>query len=84
MKFTVSWTADAEQALTRFWLGARDRISMDEAVVAIEHELATNPMNAGESRGGNYRLLIVEPMTVLFSVRPDDRLVKVVHITKRT
>ena len=84
MKFTVSWTAQAEQDLLRYWLGARDRISIDEAIVAIEHELATNPMNAGESRVGNYRVMIVEPLAVVFSVRPGDRLVKVVRITKRS
>jgi len=59
-------------------------LAIDEAIVAIEHELATNPLNAGESRGGNYRLMIVEPLAVVFSVRPDDRLVKVVQITKRS
>ncbi|MBC7821642.1 MAG: hypothetical protein IAG10_32550 [Planctomycetaceae bacterium] len=67
----------------RFWLGARDRISMDEAIVAIEQELATNPISAGESRAGNHRLLVIEPLAVVFSVRPDDRLVKVVRVTKR-
>ena len=84
MKFTVGWTPHAKADLARFWLAARDRISMDEAIVAIEHELATNPMNASESRSGRYRVLIVEPLAVLFSIRPDDRLVKVVHISKRT
>ena len=43
MKFTVSWTAQAEESLVRSWLGARDRISIDEAVAVIEHELSTNP-----------------------------------------
>ncbi len=84
MKFTVSWTAQAEKSLVRSWLGARDRISIDEAVVVIEHELATNPMNAGESRFGKFRVMTVEPISVVFSVSPDDRLVKVVQITKRT
>ena len=84
MKFTVSWATQAEQDLVSYWLGARDRISIDEAIVIIEHELATNPMSAGESRVGNYRVMTVEPLSVVFSVRPDDRLVKVVQVTKRT
>ena len=84
MKFTVNWTAKAEEALARYWLAARDRISIDEAIVVIEHELATNPMNVGESRFGNFRVMTIEPMFVVFSVWPDDRLVKIVQITKRT
>ena len=84
MKFTVGWTPDAKADLARFWLSARDRISIDEAIIAIEHELATNPMTAGESRVGNYRVMTVEPLSVIFSVRTEDRLVKVVRITKRT
>lgn len=84
MKFTVVWTAKAEQDFVRFWLDARDRISIDEAVASIEDALATNPMSAGESRVGNHRVLIVEPLAVVYSVWPDDRLVKVSQITKRT
>ena len=84
MKFTVSWTAQAEESLVRSWSRARDRISIDEAVAVIEHELATNPTNAGESRFGNFRVMTVEPISVVFSVWTDDRLVKVVQITKRT
>jgi len=83
MKFTVSWTTRAEQDLVRFWLAARDRISIDEAIAVIERELATNPTSAGESRNANFRVLTVEPMSVVFSVRHDDRLVKVVQVTKR-
>ena len=55
MKFTVVWTDSAEQDLAQFWLGARNRISIDEATQRIEAELATNPLHAGESRVGNGR-----------------------------
>ena len=84
MRFTVGWTPGAKADLLRFWLGARDRVSMDEAIEAIEHTLANNPLDAGESRFGNFRVMTVEPLSVVFSVRPDDRLVKVVQITKRS
>ena len=84
MKFTVVWTDSAEQDLAQFWLGARNRISIDEATQRIEAELATNPLHAGESRVGNVRVLTIEPLTVVFSVRPADRLVKVVQVTYHT
>lgn len=84
MKFTVTWTSKAEEEFTRYWLAARDRFSMDEALVAIENTLATNALGAGESRFGIFRVMTVEPLTVVYSVRPDDRLVKVVQVTKRS
>lgn len=83
MKFTVGWTPAAEQELLRFWLAARDRLSIDEAVQTIELQLATDPMNAGESRVGTVRVLIVEPLSVVFSVRVEDRFVKVIEISHR-
>ncbi len=83
MKFTVGWTSDAKRDLTRYWLDARDRVSINEAAADIEQSLATNPLEVGESRAGNVRVLIVEPLAVIFSVRPADRLVKVVQVTRR-
>jgi plasmid stabilization system protein ParE len=82
MKFTVTWTTNAEQELTRLWLAGRDRMAIDEAVAAIESTLATNPLDAGESRSGNVRIVIVEPLVVLVSIRELDRLVKVVHVAR--
>ena len=84
MKFTVGWTRSAEHDLARCWLEARDRHAIDEAVQRIEQELSSHPLDAGESRTGAMRILIVEPIAVFFSVRPDDRLVKVVQVTRRS
>ncbi len=84
MKFTVGWTPSAEHDLTRCWLESRDRQAIDEAVQRIEQELSSRPLDAGESRTGTMRVLIVEPIAVFFSVRPDDRLVKVVQVTRRS
>lgn len=81
MKYTVGWTPGAKHDLARFWLGARDRISIGEASEAIERQLSTDPLNAGESRVGRFRVLIVEPLVVVYSVQPEDRLVKVVQVT---
>ena len=84
MKFTDTWTPQAEQDLVRFWLAARDRQAIDEAAEVIEKQLTTNLLSAGESRVGPIRLLIVEPLAVVFLVRPDDRLVKVIQVTRRS
>lgn len=84
MKFTVGWTPSAEYDLTRCWLESRDRQAIDDAVQRIEQELSSRPLDAGESRTGAMRILIVEPIAVYFSVRADDRLVKVVQVTRRS
>ncbi len=80
MKCTVGWTPHAELELTRMWLSANDRAALTRAVEQIEVCLATDPEHAGESRVANLRIMIEPPVGVVFSVRPDDRLVKVVEI----
>jgi hypothetical protein len=43
----------------------------------IDRVLASNPLGAGESRGGNTRIVIERPLTVLYDVYPDDAMVEV-------
>jgi hypothetical protein len=43
----------------------------------IDPVLASNPLGAGESRGGNTRIVIERPLTVLYDVYPDDAMVEV-------
>jgi mRNA-degrading endonuclease RelE of RelBE toxin-antitoxin system len=83
MKFTVGWTPSAEHDLTCCWLESRDRQAIDEAVQRIEQELSSRPLEAGESRTGTMRVSIVEPIAAFYSVRADDRLVKVIQVTRR-
>jgi len=82
MKYTVTWRASAEQKLTQMWLEGRDREAINDATTQIEQILGTDPLNAGESRSGNYRVLVEDPLAVVFSVWPQDRLVKVVEVSR--
>jgi hypothetical protein len=47
------------------------------AADVIDRVLASNPLGAGESRGGNTRIVIERPLTVLYDVYPDDAMVEV-------
>lgn len=72
MRFTVTWTPLAKQALTQLWLSARDQHSVREAADRIDELLATAPMSVGESRVDPVRVLVVEPLSVFYSVRFQD------------
>ncbi len=82
MKYTVTWRPKAETTLTQMWLGGRDRQSIQEAAERIEQQLANWPLEVGESRVGNHRILIDDPLAVVYSVWPQDQVVKVVEVTR--
>ena len=80
MKFTVTWTPDAEAQLTRIWLAARDRTTLTAATHAIEQKLGTDPANAGESRDPGRRITIEEPLAVIFRVDETPYTVRVLRV----
>lgn len=82
MKFTVIWTPVAERELAELWLAADDKAEVARVSQAVERQLKIDPEHAGESRVGPIRLLLEPPLGFVFSVSPDDRLVKVVHVVQ--
>jgi plasmid stabilization system protein ParE len=77
MKWTVVYSRSAQDHLTNVWLDAVDPRAVADAADNIDRILATTPLEAGESRGGNSRILVERPLTVLYDVYPDDALVEV-------
>ena len=77
MRFTVSWTKEAEDTLTDLWLEAADRDAVKQASDTIDRLLASNPLGVGESRPVNFRILFEAPLGVVYDVRELDRHVKV-------
>jgi plasmid stabilization system protein ParE len=77
MRFTVVWQREAERRLAKIWADARDRQAVTDAADAIDALLRTAPLEVGESRVANVRVLVVLPLAVYYDVRPDDRLVSV-------
>lgn len=72
----------AEQELAELWLVADDKSEVTRVSQAVEEQLRIDPEHAGESRVGPIRLLLEPPLGFVFSVSPDDRLVKVVHVVQ--
>ena len=49
MKFTVTWSAEAENELCDLWLAANDRTEFSRQVAAIENDLRTSADELGEA-----------------------------------
>jgi hypothetical protein len=77
MTFTVVWKPEAERSLAKLWIKASDRQAVTEAGNAIDALLRTVPLEVGESRVSNMRILTVRPLSVYYDVREADRLVAV-------
>jgi hypothetical protein len=58
--------------LATIWLDAADRRAVSDAANAIDRQLGSDPLIAGESRDGNSRILLEDPLVVFFDVNEDD------------
>jgi hypothetical protein len=77
MKWTVKYRRLAKDDLAALWLDAPDRQVLAEAADAIDAELASDPLTAGEGRGGSRRLVINSPLAAYFVVDESTRTVTV-------
>jgi hypothetical protein len=77
MRWTVLYRVSAQDHLGDIWLNAPDQQAIADSADAIDRILASTPLDAGESRGGNSRIIIHQPLSVMFDVYPDDGLVEV-------
>ena len=77
MTYTVVWRPSAERALAEIWISAGDRRRVTDAANSIDALLRTAPLEVGESRMSNIRILTVLPLSVYYDVHEDDRLVAV-------
>jgi hypothetical protein len=77
MKWTVIYRPPAQDELAGIWLNAPDQQAVADAADEIDRLLARDPIKVGESRGGNSRIVIERPLTVLYDVYPEDAQVEV-------
>ena len=77
MRFSVVCKAKAISQLADIWTDAGDQAAVSRAANEIETQLRTAPENFGESRSGRDRIAIVPPLSVIFEVRPADRVVAI-------
>ncbi len=80
MSYDVVWRPAAEDGLADVWAAAADRAAVSEAANEVDRALAQRPWTAGESRVGTTRILIEEPLAVLYEVVEDDRRVFVLDV----
>jgi plasmid stabilization system protein ParE len=79
MTFTVIWVTSAENELIKICLDAADRQTVAASAAEIDQRLRARPEQEGESRSGDRRILIVPPLAVIYRVRLDDRIVRVLQ-----
>ena len=77
MTYTVVWRPAAEEKLAALWTEADDRRAITSAANSIDTMLRADPLDAGESRVANIRILVIPPLSVYYDVHEDDRLVAV-------
>jgi hypothetical protein len=82
MRYTVVWVRAAENRLAELYNQATDKAAVSAASNAIDRQLATDADRKGRPLNGT-RFLTVPPLTVVFTVSPDDCLV-VVRAIHRT
>lgn len=75
----VFWNESADNELAQIWLTAPDRQAVSNAAREIDELLRRDPLNAGESREGNYRILFVSPLVVQYEVIEPDRKIQVLQ-----
>ncbi len=80
MTWTVVWRPSTTNDLTTTWLTAPDRTAITQAAHRIDSQLRNDPLNVGESRSGNERVLFEPPLAVNYEVSEDDRLVTVTGV----
>jgi hypothetical protein len=80
MRYTVVWRPSAEAELAEIWVTGPDRQSVRSAADEIDARLRSRPLDAGESRQGEFRVLLTPPIGVVYSVNEEDAMVVVVEV----
>jgi len=82
MTFTVVWKPRQKRHLAEIWISSSDRAAVTRAADEIDRRLRLLPLEEGESREGEFRLLLIDPLGCKYQVLEDDRIVKIVRIWK--
>ena len=83
MKWTVTWTEEAEEELTNLWLRATNKRAISQSSDRIEQELKRDADKKGKDVG-RHRVLHIPPLAVAFELFPDDRIVRVIQVERET
>ena len=80
--FRIQWAKAARTELARIWTSADPmlRQAITRAAHRIDQKLMRQPDTIGESRDANRRVLIDEPLAILYCLFPDDNRVRVTQV----
>lgn len=79
MNFQITWVPEPEQE-ANLWLNSANRQAITTAAYEIEQRLRTNPIDVGESRSGGWRILLMAPLGITFSVNLQGHCVSVLQV----
>jgi hypothetical protein len=77
IRYTVTFSREADAALAREWMNARNRRAVAQAGDEIDRLLKYDAAEKGTVVRENLRELVVEPLIALFTVDEGDRKVTV-------
>ena len=82
MTFDVEWDPAAEAELTRIWIASDSelRTAITKSARAIDRLLEKDPINQGESRPNDRRIIFDLPLGIVYEVMPASRLVRVLFV----
>lgn len=80
MRYTVGWSASAQNELAEVWLEAADRNAVAEASNEIDEFLAVSPNDPRCEIVAGGGILIIGPLGVQYRIRERDRFVAVVNV----
>ena len=85
MRFTVFWSRGSQAELAREWTESSDRAALTAAAALIDRVLSQDPLDCGEARDEDFRIMFADPLGVEFHVNEPDRRVIVISVwrTKR-
>ncbi len=81
MRWTVVWVPPAQGHLANLWMYAPDRQAVAESADRIDQELLIDADNKG-APFGPFRILVDDPLSVLYTVDPGDCMVTVWHVRR--
>ncbi len=82
MSYRVVWDNRALDELRSIRRQHSDREGFRHVITRINRQLSHNPLQAGESRHHNYRVLFKYPLVVWFEVIDRLQEIRVMHVRK--
>jgi plasmid stabilization system protein ParE len=80
VSYRVIWEDAALDELDEIWKASHDKEGVRNTATRINTELTFNPLEAGESRSRDYRVLFKYPLVVWFRVIERLSEVQVLHV----